>query len=441
MTLQPSRPAHELIGAFESTFQPCYDVDVLESSGHVRRRRGDLEALRELGVRRLRYPVRWHRVEQTPGVYDWSEVDAAMAELAELGMSPIVDLVHHTSYPTWLTHSFADKRFGPAYLAYVEAFCRRYPQTVEYTLFNEPFATLWLAGHEALWPPYGHGNAAFVRVLREVVPAIAAASRMAAELLPNAKHVWVDSCEYHSSAPGRGEAYAAICNDRRTCVLDLFLGHDLDPTRPYLRELLEAGGEDLFDITPGRIDVLGLDYYAHSEWWYAADGAGCAPSPQPIGFAALAQQYADRYGMPMILGETNVRGFPSDRATWMKYMAEEYETAVAAGVPLQGFCWFPVIDSRDWDSLLARHAKRRDPVGIFEPFAAQTSVTKSYSLLASGATAAELPAYRLQSPAAERLGAFLSSRDDLWDWQDPPAHEVVPPIRLESAPAEYRRAS
>ena len=426
----------DLIGAFESTYLPAYDVDIAEASGHAERRRDDLEALTALGVSRLRYPVRWHRVERSQGVYDWAEVDAAMADFAELGLTPIVDLVHHTSYPAWLTHAFADERFGDAYLSYVEAFLSRYPQTREYTLFNEPFATLWLSGHQALWPPYGRGPEAFVRVLRTVLPALAAASRLAKQLLPDARHVWVDTCEHHDGEPGDPADFGVHCNDRRHAVLDLFLGHDLDvDNRGFLQVLERAGGEDLFDIAPGRIDVLGLDYYAHSEWWYVR-GGGVSPSPYPIGFAALAQQYAERYGVPVILGETNVRGLPSDRATWLKYMAEQYEVAVAAGVPLEGFCWFPVVDSCDWDSLLARHARRCDPVGIFAPDGGETTLSQSYAYLAKGAAAEALPAYRLQEPVATRLQGYMPSLAR-WPWQDPPDDEYVAPIDLDTNDLDY----
>jgi beta-glucosidase/6-phospho-beta-glucosidase/beta-galactosidase len=430
----------QLIGAFESTYLPAYDVDIAESSGHSSRRRQDLEQLSSLGVRRVRYPVRWHRVERIRGSYDWSEVDAAMADFADLGLTAIVDLVHHTSYPAWLTHAFADECFGDAYLAYVEAFMRRYPQTREYTLFNEPFATLWLAGHQAMWPPYGRGPRAFVRVLRTVLPAVAEASRLARELLPAARHVWVDTCEYHAGAPGDPARYAESCNDRRTVALDLFLGHDLEvESRPYVRQIVEAGGEDLLHIAPGRIDVLGLDYYPHSEWWYELSG-GMAPSPRPLGFAELAAQYASRYDVPLILGETNIRGLPSDRATWLRYMAEQYECAVANGVPLEGFCWFPVVDSRDWDSLLSRHAARRDPVGIFADGGVETSLTRSYAQLAAGAPAASLPAYRLQDPVAGRLQGYLPSLAR-WPWQDPPDDEYVPPIDLDDPAEQLGRAS
>jgi beta-glucosidase/6-phospho-beta-glucosidase/beta-galactosidase len=320
---------------------PGHDADIVETSGHHRLWRDDLALMRRLGATRLRYPIRWHRIEASPGRYRWSETDAVMEHMREEGMRPIIDLVHHTSYPRWLADGFADPRFGPHYLRFCEAVAERYGWVEEYTLFNEPFATLFLSGHEAVWPPYHHGMEGFVGLLRNVLPAIAEASRMYRDLLPGADHVWVDSCEGHTALDPVARPYADLCNDRRFFVLDALLGRAGDTGRPFVRAVCEAGGEDLLGIEPGRIDVLGLDYYAHHEWAYRrGDGAvpievagkerhphgpghpqvgdveGCTPSPRPRGLARLAVEYWEHFRIPrMILGETNMAGAASDRAT------------------------------------------------------------------------------------------------------------------------------
>ena len=427
------RVGNVLWGGFESTFLPGHDVDCFETTGHDRQWRSDLAELVAAGVRDLRYPVRWHRIEREPGHYDWDETDRVFAALQESGLAPVVDLVHHTSYPAWLDEGFIDPRFGPAYVRFAEAVARRYPWVPAYTLFNEPFSTLFLAGHEAFWPPYRQGLPGLVALLRTVLPAVTEAARCWRELLPGARHVWVDTCEHHAGTPGAPAEFAALANDRRFVVLDLALGRDLDPDRrPFLRSLVAAGGESLLDLAPLTVDLVGLDYYPHSEWYFDASG-GRAPSPHPVGFAAVAEQYAQRYPLPMALTETNIRGLPSDRATWLRYMLEQYEQAVTRGVPLQGFCWFPSVDSADWDSLLTRPAGRLDPVGVWsiDPDGARrdTSMTRAWTAVAAGAPAAALPAYRLQSPAAERLAGYLPQMAH-WAWEDPPAEDAVPPVQV-----------
>jgi hypothetical protein len=414
-----------VLAAIESTYLPGHRVDVTEMTGHDHRWRADLVRMLAGGVTALRYPVRWHRVEAVRGSYEWGKTDAVLGYLSERGVHVVLDLLHHTSYPEWLDDGFRDRRFGPAFLAYAEAVAHRYPWLESYTLFNEPFATLFLAGHEALWPPYDSGLEGFVRLLRSVLPWLARASQCWSELLPDAAHVWVDTCEHHAGTAGGPSAYATLANDRRHVVLDLALHHDLDPARPFLGRLLAAGGEPLLELDPMRVDVLGLDYYCHSEWFYDEDG-GHSPSPRPVGFALLAEQYGRRYGLPMILSETNLRGLPTDRVSWLRYTVEQYETAVARGVDLRGYCWFPYIDSCDWDSLLARPAGRADPVGVVGMDRARTVFTDAWEAVATGTPSSRLPAYRFQAPCDRQLAGFLPQLAH-WPWQDPPAGELVPP--------------
>ncbi len=435
----------EFIGAFESTYLPAFDVDVLESSGHVDRWRADLALLRAHGVTRLRYPVRWHRIEAAPGAYDWRHTDEVLAFLRDEGFEPILDLVHHTSYPRWMDWAFADPRFGPSYLAFCDAFARRYPWVREYTLFNEPFATLFLSGHDAIWPPYHRGIDGLVGLLRNVLPSVAEASRRLRELLPGARHVWVDSCEGHTAIDEAGAAFAATCNDRRFIAIDLMLGRAGDRDRPFVAELVGAGGADLLELEPGHVDVLGLDYYAHHEWCYGRAGSlrvidgpgrphdqalqGVTPAPNAQGLAALVGQYAAHLpGMPLVLGETNVAGSTFDRATFLKHTLEQCEQARAAGAPIDGFCWFGFLDSLDWVSLLSRCDRSIDPVGVIgldeDLTRVESSMSRAYAAAAGGAPAADLPAYRLTEDTARWLGG-LAPLMEHYDWREPPPDEVA----------------
>jgi len=425
-----------IIGAFESTFLPGHGVDVSETSQHSIRWREDLDFDIDAGVRTFRYPLRWHRIESIPGRHDWSEPDTVLAYLQDRGVEVALDLLHHTSYPAWLTDGLRDCRFAEAYVRFAEAVAQRYPHVGAYTLVNEPLATLFLAGHEALWPPYDQGVRGFARLLGNVLPAVSMASECWSAVLPEAQHLWVDTAEYHRGTPGSPARHAAMANGRRHAVLDLALGRGLDATQTFTAELLEAGIDDCLAMAPIRVDVLGLDYYSHSEWWYDHRGAH-APSPHPVGFAAIAQQYAARYGLPMILGETNVRGLPSDRVSWLRYMLEQYEQAVAAGAPLHGFCWFPSVDSCDWDSLLSRPAGRRDPVGVRAVASDGTrnshEFTTAWRAVVRGATAADLPAYRFQPPLDQQLSGFVRGLDH-WPWTPPSEHRTPAPLTVPTEP-------
>jgi beta-glucosidase/6-phospho-beta-glucosidase/beta-galactosidase len=417
----------EFVGGFESTYLPGHDRDVFETTQHDERRRDDLTLLQACGVQRVRYPVRWHRTEQQPGVFDWSDTDSAFDALAARGIEPIVDLVHHTSYPAWLTRGFADERFHDAYVGYCVRFAERYPQTRAYTLFNEPLPTLFLCGHEAIWPPYEAGIGAFVTLLGNVLPAVAEVASMYRELLPDAEHVYVDTCEQHGGDDSlRAVTHAYMANDRRFFVLDALLGR-ADEEGVFGRQVLEHGGEHLFQLPPIAIDVLGLDYYAHGEWWYTSDG-GITPSPEPLGLRAVASQYGDRYDVRLMLSETNIRGYGTDRASWLKYTLEQCELLRADGYPLEAYCWFPFVDSCDWNSLLHRCDSMIDPVGVVwldQQMDRRLSVmTLSYARAAAGARSAELPAFRYRAPVSRWLRGWQPQTDH-WHWRDPPDDDAI----------------
>ncbi len=415
-------------------------------------------------MRRLRYPVRWHRIEPEPGHYDWRDTDEVLHHLRDEGFQPIVDLVHHTSYPRWLKAGFADPRFGGAYTRFCEAFALRHDWVREYTLFNEPFATLFLCGHEGVWPPHAIGVPGLLPLYRNVMPALAHASRRLREILPAARHVWVDTCERHTAEDPGAVPYAEMANDRRFFAIDLMPGRATDRDRPFLRDVVAAGGEDLLEIEPGDVDLLGLDYYAHSEWRFnrrerplaePAAGhekhfqhpeiAGVTPSPSPVGPAALAVEYVERYGLPTIFSETNIRGAASDRATWLKYTLEQCERAGAAGAPIDAYCWFPFVDSLDWNSLLARADRCIDPVGVLWLDAdlerRTSSMSRAFTRAARGATSAELPAYRFSPPVARWVSALLPLMDH-YDWRGSPAEEVdMDAERIVRATSRVERAA
>lgn len=395
-----------------------------ETTGHAQRWRADLDLLRRSGVSRVRYPVRWHRVEREPRAFDWAPTDEVLGYLRDTGMRPIVDLLHHTSYPRWLKRGFADRRFAASYLRYVEAFALRYPWVEEYTLFNEPFTTFLLCGQEGIWPPHLRGLKGFLTLARNVFPAVAEASRVLRDLLPTARHVYVDVCEAHTAATTEAEPHAALANDRRFFLLDLFLGRPIDADRPFVAAVVDAGATSMLEFEPGHVDVLGLDYYAHTQWqWLDAAGHGLMPSPAPGSLADLIVDYWNRYRLPCALTETNIRGYASDRASWLKYTLEQCERARDAGVPFEGYCWFPFVDSCDWDSLLCRSSGNVDPVGVFWLDADlerhSSSMSTSYVKAAGGAPAAELPAYRFRPPVSEWLKGWLPQMSH-WAWQDPP---------------------
>ena len=92
--------AIEVWGGHECTVNRVGDAwrDQTLLSGHQDRIE-DLDLFAGLGLKALRYPVLWERTEIEPGRYDWTWADARLGRLRDLGIRPIVGLVHHGSGP------------------------------------------------------------------------------------------------------------------------------------------------------------------------------------------------------------------------------------------------------------------------------------------------------------------------------------------------------
>ncbi len=409
---------------FESTYMPGHDLDVLETTRHVEFVEEDIARARRLNLRYLRYSAPWHRVEHEQGVFRWDWMDRAMAAIQQNSIQPIVDLVHHTSYPPWMDQGFADPRLPEALTRFAETFAERYPWVTWYTVFNEPFVTCLLCGCDGVWPPFHKGGPrTFIPMLVNVSKAICRATRAIRQTTPHARFMHVDTCEKHHAVDEGGCPVAEERNNLR------FLGHDLvlgriDQQHPLWGHLVENG---LSEKAAGwlrenraQIDMIGLDYYSHSELGHRGNGEVIVPTPQPSGFATVARDYQQRFDLPMVLAETNLRGTVEDRLTWMRHMLQQVHACAQDGRPLHGFGWYPLIDSCDWDSLLLNPRGHVDPQGIYvlsedRSQRIESALTEWYAKLADGsATWQDLPAIPFSEMAIDRV---RSHRDNLMrDW-------------------------
>ena len=68
--------------------------DLLEECGHYQHWQTDLRLVREMGLRVLRYGLPYHKIHLGPDRYDWEFADLVMAEMRQLDIIPILDLLH-----------------------------------------------------------------------------------------------------------------------------------------------------------------------------------------------------------------------------------------------------------------------------------------------------------------------------------------------------------
>jgi beta-glucosidase/6-phospho-beta-glucosidase/beta-galactosidase len=418
------------LSGFESTHIFGSGKDVLELTKHTDFCEEDLQLVKLSGLDLMRYSAPWHSIEKVKGVYDWKWMDKAMASMYDLGIQPILDPLHHTSFPEWLTDGFGDAEFVDSYVRFVTALSERYPWAKHYTVINEPFVTTWFCGKTGTWYPHKKGHKNFVRMILNVGEAINRISRMLVETIPDVQLIHVDASEQHRALDQKSEPFAEFMNEMRFLVQDMILGNITEAHKLYPYLIKNRADKDRlkwFVENPARIDVIGLDYYSHSELEWSEKGR-VYPSLFPEGFVSVAMDYVNRFNLPIMLSETNIRGTVTDRISWLKYMVEQCEILEdwlkARDIPFHGFCWYPFIDSTDWCSLLTKANCNVDPQGIFWldcdcKKRNESELSEIFEALARGLiTSKDIPAYRFGSEPGKTLRNFLPMMDH-WQWKEP----------------------
>lgn len=167
-------------------------------------------------------------------------------------------------------------------------------------------------------------------------------------------------------------------NSRRFLTHDLYgerVGDDYS-MRSYLEELgITPYDLEWFREHPAPLDVVGVDYYPHSEHQVRSDARGVIETPQgriadetaenQFGFAQLVRQYFDHFQRPIMLAETGPPGNDESKVALMDELVEGMRRVRADGVPVIGMVWWGAIDQVDWDSNLRQRNYNINETGLW----------------------------------------------------------------------------
>ena len=363
--------------------------DQLDACDHYTRWHDDFCLAEALGVSALRYGPAWYRTNPAPDRYDWSSADDQMEWLRTSGITVIADLCHF-GVPNWID-GFRDPTLPVHLAAYAREFAQRYPWVQHFTPVNEIFVAANFSSMLGWWNERATGTEAFGRALRNLSMAHELAVDAILKVRSRAIIVQVESFERFSPAdlsPG-AMAQSQFWNEARFASLDLTLGRT---PSPVVQELLVSGGMTASDFAylrdrrgKGR-RWIGVDYYITSEQLVSGDGRKRA-APNRIGLAALAAEYHDRYRLPLMLSETS--RVSSRAVEWLDEQWRETARLAAAGVPVNGFTWFPLGDVIDWRHALREKRGDVDPIGLYNLKREAHSVAAAYAALIASARAGD----------------------------------------------------
>jgi dTDP-4-dehydrorhamnose reductase len=359
--------------------------DQLERNGHAKRVE-DLDLFASLGIRTLRYPVLWERTApEGLEKADWAWADERLAYLRQLGIRPIVGLVHHGSGPR--DTSLVDPAFPEKLAEYARAVAQRFPWITHYTPVNEPLTTARFSGLYGHWYPHGRDALTFARALIIQCRAIVLAMRAIREINPAAQLIQTEDLGKTFST--RALRYQAeFENERRWLTYDLLCGrvHRAHPMWDYLRWTgIGAAELEWFAANPCPPDILGVNYYVTSERFldeklerypsctHGGNGHDRYADVEAVRVVAegcdgphfLLQEAWKRYGLPLAVTEAHLACTREEQLRWFKEMWDAAESARVAGADIRAVTAWALLGSFDWNSLLTRVADYYEP-GVFD---------------------------------------------------------------------------
>ena len=372
--LLTTRSNLELWGGVECTVNRVQDrfFCQLTRNGHAHRA-DDLEQFATLGIRALRYPVLWERTAPA-GVdaADWRWPDERLPQLRDLGITPIVGLVHHGSGPRHT--SLIDPAFAEGLAHYASAVAVRYPWVDHYTPVNEPLTTARFSGLYGVWYPHGRDEHTFMRALVNQCRAVVLAMRAIRRVNPTAKLVQTDDLGKVHSTPLL-TYQADFENERRWLSWDLLCGrvNRAHPMWGWLTYVgIPAADIEWFERHACPPDIIGVNYYITSERLldeqyqnyparchggngrhrYADIEAARALAHPKIGVGPLLTEAWQRYQIPLAITEAHIDAAREDQMRWLRDTWHAAEDARRKGADVRAVTVWALLGSFDWNCLV-----------------------------------------------------------------------------------------
>jgi dTDP-4-dehydrorhamnose reductase len=375
-TLNNSYPPLEVWAGVECTVNRVGDeyFDQLERNGHAARL-DDLDLFAQLGIQAIRYPVLWERTAPD-GLEnaDWSWADERLERLRELGIRPIVGLVHHGSGPRHT--SLIDPEFPEKLALYARAVAERYPWVTHYTPVNEPLTTARFSGLYGHWYPHGRDGLTFARALLGECRGIVLAMKAIREVNPHAQAVQTDDLGKIYSTP-KLSYQAEFENERRWLSFDLLCGR-VTPTHSMWSYLCGCGISEAeiawFQENPCPPDIIGINHYLTSDRFlddrienypacnhtgngrdeYADVEAVRVCAEGITGIDTLLLEAWERYKLPIAVTEAHLNCTREEQLRWLYEVWNGTQQLRSQGVDVRAVTAWSLLGTYDWTSLVTR---------------------------------------------------------------------------------------
>ena len=375
----------EIWGGHECTVNRIGEIwrDQTRLSGHQDRIE-DLDLFAGLGLKAVRYPVLWERTELEPGRYDWSWADARLERLRELGVRPIVGLVHHGSGPAWT--NLLDPDFATGLARFAGEAARRYPWVRDWTPVNEPLTTARFSALYGHWYPHRRDERDLWLALIHQLEGVRSAMKAIRAVNADARLIQTEDFGRTWGTEPCAEQ-AAHENARRLATWDILTGRLTEKHSLWrcLEGLNLTGSLETFTADACPPDVLGLNHYVTSDRFldhrlerypaHAHGGNGVLAYADVEAVRVienLSDGWADcmsllwrEYGLPIAVTECHLGCTPDEQVRWLEGCWEAALEARRQGAEIEAVTSWGLLGSYDWDTLLTSLKGNYEP-GVFD---------------------------------------------------------------------------
>ena len=329
-------------------------LDEYELTQHYELWHEDIALIRDLGVTHARYGIPWHKINPQPNAWNWEFADKTLGLMLEMGVEPIVDLVHY-GLPGWIDQAWLNPDF-PKYMAeYGHRAAERFKGRIHlWTPLNEPRVTAWYCGKLGWWPPNLRGWNGFLRVMLGVCRGMVETSKALRAVDDENLAVHVDATDLYESQDATLQDEVFRRQEIVFLALDLVSGR-VTERHSLFTWLLKNGitDRDLSWFQENAIDleIIGINLYPlFSQKVLSRSPHVRIKMPYASGVIVeqLARLYFDRYRVPIFVSETASLGTVKRRADWLRDSVASTRRARAAGIPLIGYTWWPLFALVTW---------------------------------------------------------------------------------------------
>jgi beta-glucosidase/6-phospho-beta-glucosidase/beta-galactosidase len=351
--------------------------DQLLECKHYEMWKTDLQLVKELGLRVLRYGLPYYSIHKGAGRYDWSFADEVMEQIRKLKITPILDLMHF-GVPDWIG-DFQNPELPIHFSKYASAVAKRYPWVRFYTPVNEIYVTAKASAKDGLWNEQLKTDRGFVTAIKNIVAASILATHQIARQRPDCIIVQSESAEYMHEAHASPSPEIMLLNKLRFLALDLLYAYP--PDADVMMYLFDNGmSRKEYDWfmkgEPPGYQVMGNDYYGRNEKIILPDKS-IISSMDVMGWYHITREYYNRYRKPVMHTETNVFD-PEFAPVWLWKQWINILQIRKEGIPVLGFTWYSLTDQIDWDCELAALNGRINACGLYDLDRKPRAVAKAY---------------------------------------------------------------